>query len=602
MAASWRQPEKWRPQRVEWLGILLVAALLLLPACAGQRPAGKAAVPGPALAGAAAREPGFGAGGGAAMFSAGDLPSPDGDDASLGGAADRALAPWDELPEAFDLMPGGSLAWVHEYRSELLAVTAVPSADDLQIEAEARTGARYRFPIVINDKVERFISYYSTVNQDFTRRSLKRSQLYLPTMRRILRENHIPEELVYMVLIESGFTTHALSRARACGPWQFIGGTGRTYGLKIDWWVDERRDPVKATHAAAAYLNDLYGYFGSWYLAAAAYNAGEGKIMRAIKRHRTEDFWEMARYSYLKRETREYIPRLIAAILIGREPEKYGITDIDYLPPLAWDEVEVKDATDLRVVAWAAGAAYDVVRELNPELKFWCTPPGAGGYRVKVPEGRGEECRQRLAMLPPEQRITFRRHLVRPGETLSGIARRYRTHVQPIRELNRLRGSLIRAGSHLIVPVRAAGSGPVEFAPEIYAGDPPRADAGGENRLHRPSAYRVRRGDNLWRIARRFGVRVAQIREWNGLDGGTLIHPGQVVLLSGSGRSGAAATAEPKTVTKRPRVVHLRKGDTLWKLARTYGISVQQLCRWNDLRADAVIHPGQRLELYPSGE
>jgi membrane-bound lytic murein transglycosylase D len=504
--------------------------------------------------------------------------------------------PWEEPPE--EDVSGGSLAYLYAYRTELQAVAAEPSADDLQIETEARTGARYRFPIVINDKVDRFISYYSTVNREFTRRSLKRAQLYLPAMRRILREHHIPEELAYMVLIESGFTTHALSRARACGPWQFIRGTARKYGLKIDWWVDERRDPIKATHAAAAYLNDLYGYFGSWYLAAAAYNAGEGKIMRAIKRHRTEDFWEMARYSYLKRETREYIPRLIAAILIAREPEKYGITDIAYLPPLAWDEVEVDDATDLRVVAWAAGVSYASIRDLNPELKFWCTPPGGQGYRVKVPAGHGEECRQRLAALPPEQRITFRRHLVRPGETLSGIAHRYRTHVQPIRELNRLRGSLIRAGSYLIVPLPAAGGSPVDLDHDIYAG----AVSGDENRLHRPAAYQVRRGDNLWCIARRFGVTVARIREWNGLGKATLIHPGQVLLLSGSGRGGTVAAGDRKMATKRPLVVCLRKGDTLWKVARTYGVSVRQLCRWNGIAADTVIHPGQRLTLFPVGD
>ncbi|MCK5680001.1 lytic transglycosylase domain-containing protein, partial [bacterium] len=166
-----------------------------------------------------------------------------------------------------------------------------PTADDVEIENQAKTGARYHFPLVMNAKVSHFISYYSTVQNRFMHRSLARSHRYLTMMRKVLREHHIPEELAYMVLIESGFTTHAYSRARACGPWQFISATGRRYGLKINSWVDERRDPVKATYAAVAYLGDLYEMFGSWYLAAAAYNAGEGKIQRAMRRHKTDDFW-----------------------------------------------------------------------------------------------------------------------------------------------------------------------------------------------------------------------------------------------------------------------------------------------------------------------
>ena len=513
-----------------------------------------------------------------------------------------ALYPW--LALTAEQHDEGSILYIHEWLAEACGEDQVDTVDDLEIEQKAKTGARYEFPIVINKKVEHFISYYSTVNSSFTRRSLERAQLYLPEMRRILREYHIPEELAYMVLIESGFTTHAYSRARACGPWQFISATGRKYGLKINLWVDERRDPLKSTYAAAKYLHDLYGYFDSWYLAAAAYNAGEGKIMRAIKKHKTEDFWEMSRYRYLKRETKEYIPRLIAAILIAREPEKYGLSNVPYQQPLTFDEVEVHDATDLQVIAWAAGCKYADLKKLNPELRYWCTPPHVRKYLVKVPAGTGSHCQQRLAGLPPEQRITFRRHKIKSGESLSTIARHYRTGIRPIRELNNLAGNRIRAGSYLIIPVRAQGRGRVVFSPRIYTAGV-RRQRMPRRMIHRPSAYRVRRGDSLWKIARKYHVSVNNIRKWNNLGKSKLIKPGQVLALSEQRRTRKAVkkrtwvkTASLRSGSKNSfagKTVKVRRGDTLWKVSRKYGLTVDQLRRWNGLKKNSILQLGQVL-------
>ncbi|MBW1645852.1 MAG: LysM peptidoglycan-binding domain-containing protein [Deltaproteobacteria bacterium] len=519
---------------------------------------------------------------------------------NLGGeVGDDLLVPWLTTDDLY--LGAGSLLQMRELLADAAAENQ-PTPDDLEIEQEARLGARYKFPIVVNKKVQRFIKYYSSVNSSFTRRSLERAQMYLPAMKSILRRHHIPEELAYMVLIESGFTTHAYSRARACGPWQFMKATARKYGLRVNLWVDERRDPIKSTEAAARYLNDLYGYFHSWYLAAAAYNAGEGKIMRAIKRHGTEDFWEMSRFTYLKRETREYIPRLIAAILIAREPEKYGLDNLPYRAPLAYDEVPVADATDLQVIAWASGSSYEEVKRLNPELRYWCTPPRVKNYLVKVPAGKGQLCRQRLASLPPEQRITFRRHRIRRGESLSTIARRYRTSIRAIKELNKLASSRIRAGSWLVIPLRAQGSGRVVFAADIYRHGVPRSLRTERPMIYRPAAYRVRRGDSLWKIARKYRITVADLRRWNGLRS-TALKPGQVLRLSGrraKPRKWVRTASLQATVPAAGRVkkVRLRRGDTLWKVARRYRVSVQQLCLWNNLRQDAIIHPGQVLKLY----
>ena len=412
-----------------------------------------------------------------------------------------------------------------------------PTAADVEIEIQAETGARYHFPLVMNAKVSHFISYYSTVQNRFMHRSLARSHRYLPMMRKVLREHDIPEELAYMVLIESGFTTHAYSRARACGPWQFISATGRRYGLKINSWVDERRDPVKATYAAAAYLGDLYEMFGSWYLAAAAYNAGEGKIQRAMRRHKTDDFWQMANYRYLKRETREYIPRILAAIMIAKEPEKYGFVDIEYEAPFAYDIVKVEDATDLDALAWASGSRAADIRKLNPELNCWCTPPRVKSYEVRVPSGTGERCQNALANLPPAKRVTFRKHRIRQGDSLSTIARRYHTGIQQIKDLNGLHSSRIRAGRDLLIPVRVGGRGAVVFDRQIYSsGSFAKLRYKPKKRSRQRRSYRVRRGDSLWKIARRYDLRVADIQRWNGMGHSSAIKPGQVLKLRKTSR------------------------------------------------------------------
>ncbi|MCD6293166.1 MAG: LysM peptidoglycan-binding domain-containing protein [Deltaproteobacteria bacterium] len=478
------------------------------------------------------------------------------------------------------------------------------TAADVEIETQARTGARYHFPIVMNAKVRHFISYFSTVQTRFMHRSLARSHRYLGMMRKILREHDVPEELAYMVLIESGFTTHAYSRARACGPWQFISATGRRYGLKINAWVDERRDPVKATYAAAAYLCDLYTMFDSWYLAAAAYNAGEGKIQRAMRRHKTDDFWQMARFRYLKRETREYIPKLLAAIMIAKEPEKYGFTDIEYEEPFTYDLVKVDDATDLKALAWAAGARVDEIRKLNPELTYWCTPPQVKAYELRVPDGSGQRCERSLLSLPPEKRITFRKHRIRPGDTLSTIARRYHTGIEQIKELNGLRSCRIRAGRDLLIPVRVSGRGVVVFDRQIYPSGSPSTlaySSSGSGVSGKKTRYRVRKGDSLWKIARRYHVRVADLQRWNGLGRRTAIKPGQMLKLSSRSsvkntRRRVVKTARKKKVRKK--VVTLRKGDNLWRISRRYKVSIADLERWNNLRAKAILQPGQRLVLY----
>jgi membrane-bound lytic murein transglycosylase D len=407
-------------------------------------------------------------------------------------------------------------------------------------EAKQERGVTFDIPIVINDQVEYFIEYFQTTHRDAFALWLQRSGRYIPMMKEVLRANGLPEDLVYMALIESGFNPKAYSRRRASGPWQFISRTGKRYGLEADWWIDERRDPEKSTVAAARHLKDLYDQFSCWYLAAAGYNAGAGKITRAIKRYQTEDFWELTKHRYLKRETRHYVPKMIAAALIAKEPEKYGFIDVEYDEPIRYEKVEIPDATDLKVIARCCEVDYETIKALNPELKMWCTPPHRPDYQVKIPAGTRETFLQNFSQLSPSERITFRQHQVRSGDTLSTIARRYGIKKEPIMQLNDLKSPRqLRTGSSIIIPIpadRALARDEREIETRIskkkaVAPKAPKRVVVAEVRgPFKEIRYVVKDGDTLWDIAFLYNLRIEDIRRWNNLRG-NVIRPKDELLL-----------------------------------------------------------------------
>ncbi|UCD84873.1 MAG: LysM peptidoglycan-binding domain-containing protein [Deltaproteobacteria bacterium] len=388
----------------------------------------------------------------------------------------------------------------------------------------------FDIPVFINDEVRRFLVYFQTKGRKTFTRWLARSSRYLKMMKDILREEGLPEDLVYLALIESGFSTHARSRAKAVGPWQFMYRTGIKFGLKIDWWIDERRDPEKSTRAAAKYLKCLYERFNSWELAAAAYNAGEYKIIRAMQRHDTEDFWEMSRYRYLRRETKNYVPKFIAAAIIAKHPVEFGFEKIEYQTPIAYDKVRIPDATDLGVIAKACGVGYQEIKLLNPELRRWFTPPGYPGYQVKIPMGSKAQFDDNFTKIKPRERITFRRHVVDEGETLSEIAELYSCGVREIMRINNLRSShWIRVGKNLIIPVRR------DFVPRkrkrIRKEAAVIANTKENHYKIKEVTYRVKKGDTLWDIGREYGIKPSQIRHWNNIRFGEQIYPGDELKL-----------------------------------------------------------------------
>jgi len=348
-------------------------------------------------------------------------------------------------------------------REDLVAETlALPGReefdDNFYIEfllRDQRTNAfDFDIPIVINARVEQFIECFQTTVRERFVIWLARSQKYIPLMKNLFKEHGLPEDLVYIAFIESGFDPYAYSRSRASGPWQFIYWTGKKYGLEVNWWVDERRDPEKSTLAAAKYLKDLYERFECWYLAAAGYNAGEYKIIKAMRRFRTEDFWKLAEYRYLKRETKNYVPQMIAAALIAKDPERYGFTDVEYEKPLRYEKVRVPGLTGLSLVAKACETSVEEIKNLNPELQRGVTPPNEDAYEIKIPLGKKDLFLKNFEGLQDLEKFQFKTHLVKTGETLSGIARRYRVDLEPLLELNHIKKkSRISKGMILLIPI-----------------------------------------------------------------------------------------------------------------------------------------------------
>ncbi len=387
--------------------------------------------------------------------------------------------------------------------------------DPLGLAQSPANAIRYEIPLQTNQAVDDWIDYFRSEIPDRFSTYLRRSGRYESMIRTKLREAGLPEDLLYLALIESGMNPNAYSRARAVGLWQFMAGTARKYGLEVDYWVDERRDPVKATDAAIRYLSDLYDEFGSWYLAAAAYNAGEGRVRRGIARTGSHSYWDLVDARVLHRQTRNYVPKLIAAALIGHDPGRYGFSDIDPDPRVAYDTVHVPDATSFDVIAKAAGVSEDAVDELNPEYRRHVTPPNRKAV-VRVPAGHAEHFASAYEEIPASKRVTWLVHRVTRGQTLSGIAARYGTSVRAILAANRgVSPRRLQIGERLVVP-REGMNGPVHLASRSRSRAP--VPAGGATVV-------VRRGDTLWAIARRYNVSTRQLMSWNGLTSAS-IHPG----------------------------------------------------------------------------
>ncbi len=471
------------------------------------------------------------------------------------------------------------------------------NSDTMIVYSSEQNKITYDIPIVMNDRVKKSIVYFQTVAKNAFIKYLTRSQKYKPMMLRILREEGMPDDLVYLSLVESGYNAHAYSWARAMGLWQFISSTGRMYGLDRSWWLDERKDPEKSTRAAAKYLKDLYKRFGSWDLAMASYNGGPGRVSRTIKKQKTRDFWKLR----LKRETMDYVPLIMAATIICKNPEKYGFTDIVHESEIVWDEVIIDKCLELKVIAKEVGCSLKELQYINPELLRRYTPPNMKGYKLKIPVGTKSKFLAAYDAMPSPKETSWVKHKIRRGEAISTIAAKYGVSQYAILEANNLsRRSKIYAGKTLIVPV------PLDRNYNRSVSKP-------SNHKAQNSIYAVRSGDTMWDIARAFGTSVDKLRRENSIVRGSRIYVGQKIRIplsakklkknnEKSSKTYAKTSTTKKTSTKstaksQDKTYKVRSGDTLWDIARKYGTTTSAIRKINGLGRSSRIYPGQKLKV-----
>jgi membrane-bound lytic murein transglycosylase D len=473
---------------------------------------------------------------------------------------------------------------------------AVPVDANVKAKAEAEIkSTRSDLPLMMTDQVAGYITYFSGRGRGTLENALIRSGRYEDMIRRILKQEGVPQDLIYLAQAESGFHPLALSRVGARGIWQFMASRARGYGLQRDWWIDDRQDPEKATRAAARHLKDLYQQFGDWYLAMAAYNSGPGTVQSAVKRTGYADFWELYRRNVLPRETRNYVPIIVAVTIMAKNPGQYGLDHLEKTQPLASDIVKLDYPVDLRLVAECVDASLTDLEDLNPSLLRMTTPKDHE-FELHLPAGTKDKFQTAIAAIPTDMRVWWRYHKVQPGDTLASIARTYRSTPKSIAEANNLEEDVLLApDSKLTIPIAPGKRAITEEA--TYA--------------RHATRYRLRKGDTVQKVADNFGVPPAMVRRWNHLKGDSLRGRSVVYVhlpVSPGAGQGEVAAGGPKskhkkavTVAKNPSepvVRHkVKQGETLFSIASTYKTTVDALKR--DNRNIAILRPGMVLVIRP---
>ncbi|HWR17099.1 MAG TPA: LysM peptidoglycan-binding domain-containing protein [Terriglobales bacterium] len=468
---------------------------------------------------------------------------------------------------------------------------------DPNIKAKAEIEVRSTksdLPLVLNDYVASYINFYSSRGRGTLERALTRAGRYESMIRRILAEEGVPQDLIYLAEAESGFHPVALSHAGARGMWQFMASRASGYGLERNWWLDERQDPEKATRAAARHLKDLFKQFGDWYLAMAAYNSGPGNVQRAVQRTGYADFWELYKRNVLPGETKNYVPIILAFTIMAKNPTQYGLDHLVPDPPMNYDTVRVDYPVDLRLVAECVDSSLSTLQDLNPALLRMTTPKD-GTYDLRLPAGTSEKFQQVIATIPRDMRVWWRYHKVGSGETLSEIAKQYRTTTSAIAEVNNIAAEdELSTNTRLIIPVA------------------PRKASSALAFSKKPTRYKVRRGDTVLSVADDFSVPVEKLRRWNGLKGNTLragrvlkiyrptaaataADPAPALAKHSKAKSSKKSSLQASEKTGNKTIRHkVRPGETLTSIAEDYNTTVQALRKAN-AKSGRMLHAGDVL-------
>lgn len=458
--------------------------------------------------------------------------------------------------------------------------------DSLVVELDTTVLGHLRLPPIpdtLNARVQSQIDFFTgtTKGRKAMEVWLDRGEEMIPRIKPILKAHGVPEDLVYLSMVESGFRTDARSWAKAVGPWQFIYSTAKIFNLKADWWYDERRDTEKATAAAATFLRQLHEHLGDWYLAIAAYNCGEGRVNREIRRYGTRDFWRLKR---LPRQTRNYVPTFLAARKIASNPEKYGFEPPEYKEIAKRDSVVIKETVDLKAIAETLDLDAAELKRQNAALIRWCTPPNRSETVVYLPAGKSEGFDSLYAQIPESKKINWVRHKIKPGESLSQIADRYRVSMRAIMDVpaNRINNPhQIRQGKYVLVP-RQKGGGKIDYSHVQDASDPELPKGLSK------SYHTVRRGESLSVIAEKYHIGLSKLLRWNNLHKRSIIRTGQKLVLFQKSENLNIGVAQNYTV---------RYGDSPWKIANKFKVSLDDLLAVNGLSKRHKIHPGDILKI-----
>jgi len=508
-----------------------------------------------------------------------------------------------------------------ELSEELRALSATGEWSGSNTVAGQGTAQKFDFPVVMNKQVEMYLNLFQNSHRRSFENWLARSGKYVPFMEHELEKAGLPKDLVYLSMIESGYSQRAYSRARAVGLWQFMQATGKQYNLKIDSYIDQRVDPEKSTKAAIAYLGELYREFGDWHLAVAAYNAGPGKIRNGLRRYKVDNFWDLAQHRYLHLETKRYVPKLIAAIMIAREPEKYGFSNIAYEAPLTYDKIQVEPGMPLEAVAVISGTNVKEIKALNQELRRGKTPPNKVGYSVKIPAGSRSLAMSNLENLHSYVSTGYKTHTIKRGETIASVCRKYNLNATALLKVNNLRSSRLKPGTSLRIPYPTVK---YQLLPD---GDKSKLAAYNDNLI----LHKIKKGETISKIAKKYSVPQNMIVSWNGLKSVHSIRAGQQLALfiedvnkPSSGRKRILAstskliveqpvagriassgsvptlTAQKKNLQDEVSIpsdynwYRVKDGDSLWTISRRFNISAESIREWNNLDSN-LIHPGSKL-------